>query len=173
MLGRRKKPNEHSYYSSSQRKVAIFGLVIFNLLILDEAIRSRNSASLLVAILLGLGCTFGFLRLALARISTSEQGIRVTNIFSSFELTWNEIDRFSIGKWQLLPYVCLIHLSNGGVRHATGIEENTNFANGSADEIVRELNEELASRRPLGGEDNRQLEAGAAQSELFRQARGR
>ena len=169
-VDRGKSPGERAYYSSSQRKVAFFGLVFFGLLILDEGIRSRTAISLLFAILLGCGCSVVFLRLALARIAASEQGIRVTNIFSSVELTWDEISYFSIGRWQLLPYVCLIHLNNGGLCHATGIEENTNFANGSAEEIVRELNEELARRRPDGFEPDGHggTGPGAAQSELFR-----
>lgn len=161
-----------SYYSSSQRKWAIFGLIVFTLLFLDEAFRWGSNSVVLVAALLGAAaCAYSFLRLAFSKVDAFEKGIHVTNIFSSFDLAWDQIDQFSIGRWSLLPYVCLIHLSDGEMLHATGIEESTNFANGSAQTIVDELNRELVERLP----DRLQRSPtdsglGAAQSELFRQS---
>lgn len=173
MLNIKKGNVDHVYYSPSQKGVGIFCFVFFTLAFLDEAVRWGGNAFVLV---LGIGGgvvnAVVCLRLAFARIESSERGIHVANVFTSFNLTWEQIDRFSIGRWTLLPYVCLIRLRDGTVQHATGIEENTNFANGSAEEIVDELNDELARRLPeRSSQPSAVSGSGSAQSELFGQPR--
>jgi hypothetical protein len=112
-------------------------------------------------------------RLAWSAIFTSPRGIHVANFMSSFDLRWEEIERFAIGRWKLLPYVCLIHLKNGKVKHAFGIEESTQRPDGSADEMAEELNHELIARSP-NRETAKQIRgSGAAQAEPFRELRGR
>jgi hypothetical protein len=111
-------------------------------------------------------------RLAWSAIVTSPEGIHVANFLSSFDLRWDEIDRFGIGRWKFLPYVCLIHMADGTSRHAFGIEESTQRPDGSAEEIADELNQELMKRRSNEHQD-RATSLGSAQSDLFRGSRGR
>jgi hypothetical protein len=164
------------YRSSSQRTWSIMSIFFFNAIAIDFILQYPGRPPVIVfAVLYGCVFTLGFGRLATAGVFATHKGVQVKNIFSGFSLRWDEIDRFAIGRWKLLPYTCLIYLRDGSMLHAIGIEENTNFANGSAEEIVRELNDELASRRPLASGDDRPIEAdpGSAQSELFRQSRDR
>lgn len=77
---------------------------------------------------------------------TSEQGIRVINVFSTTDFSWGEIRGFEIGRSGLFPLVCLIRIDDGSTKHAFGIQERTNFPNGSAERVTEELNAELARR---------------------------
>lgn len=81
-------------------------------------------------------------RAALARVVPSREGVRVQNVFSTFEVGWAEVERFEMGRRGILPYVCVVHLRDGGRRSATGIQERTNFPDGSAEEMVAALNTE-------------------------------
>jgi hypothetical protein len=72
-------------------------------------------------------------------------------VFSTFELPWQKIERFEIGESGLLPKVCVIHLEDGDEKRAMGIQERTNFPNGSAEAMADELNAELAMRIGGGG----------------------
>jgi hypothetical protein len=81
-----------------------------------------------------------------AGVEVFESGIRVRNVFSTFEVPWQQIEKFEIGESGLLPMVCLIHLKDGSEKHAVGIQERTNFPSGSAKAITDELNAELAKR---------------------------
>lgn len=142
---------ERVYRSSSHRPWSIVAIVFYGAIAVDFILQHPGRLSVVVfAILFGCISTLVFGRLAIAGIFTTQEGIQVKNIFAGFSLAWSDIDRFAIGRWSLLPYVCLIYLGDGRVLHASGIEENTNFANGSAEEIVRELNEELVRRRSGG-----------------------
>jgi hypothetical protein len=87
-----------------------------------------------------------YVRAIRSGITSSERGIEVRNVFSTFELPWREIERFEIGRSGLFPLVCLIHLRDGSRRHAFGIQERGNFPNGSAQALTQELNAELARR---------------------------
>jgi hypothetical protein len=173
VLSIRKGNADYVYCSPSQKGVGIFCFVFFTLAFLDEVIRwGGNTFVLVLGIGGGIVNAFVCLRLAFARIESSEHGIHVANVFTGVNLTWKQIDRFSIGRWALLPYVCLIHLRDGTVQHATGIEENTSFANGSAEEIVEELNDELARRLPERSSQSSVVSGSvSAQSELFGQPR--
>jgi hypothetical protein len=85
-------------------------------------------------------------RVASARISTSSNGIHVVNVFSSSRLAWDQIDKFDIGRSGIIPLVCRIHLRDGTTIHAFGIQERTNFPNGSAQGMANALNQELHAR---------------------------
>ena len=82
-------------------------------------------------------------RLLWAGIFTSSAGVHVTNILRSFDLRWEEIDRFEIGRWKVIQRACLIHLRDGETRFAAGIGESANLPNGAAEAMVEELNAEL------------------------------
>ena len=99
------------------------------------------------------------------------EGLHVINLLTVFDLTWDEIDRFEIGRWKLLPAVCLIRLRNGETSHIFGIEENFYFPGESGRKLVDELNAELSEYRSAGVA-HRQAIAGA-QDELFRVPRPR
>ena len=111
-------------------------------------------------------CILIGVRLALAGILVVDDGVRVRNFFRGFCLSWSEIERFEIGRWKLLPSVCLIYLRDGRRVHAFGLQESTNFANGSAQKMVDQLTEELARKRSrtVPGTDP---SAGRAQRQLF------
>ncbi len=114
----------------------------------------------------GLLCVVMGAKLASARIRVNGGGIHVVNIFRSFELDWSEIESFEMGRWSAFPSVCLINLSDGRYAHAFGLQESTNFANGSAQRMVDELMEELARRRSRTVSGT-QASAGSAQRRLF------
>ena len=91
-------------------------------------------------------------RMAWTAVFAKPDSIRVANMFSSFDLSSGEIQRFDIGRSRVLPYVCRIHTKDGKVRYAIGVEESTNFKTGSAARLAAELNDELAIRtRELEG----------------------
>ncbi|MDQ2632001.1 MAG: PH domain-containing protein [Actinomycetota bacterium] len=145
MFGQSEKP-EHEYYSRHQAIAGVFITIFYCLLFFSGVFE----ASLLeLRIFAGLNTiAFGLVgfRLIRARVAVFEWGIRVHNVFSTFELPWQDIARFEMGSAGLLPYVCLIHLRDGGRKQATGIQERTNFPSGSAEELAEELNAELAKR---------------------------
>lgn len=117
-------------------------------------------------VLTGLLCALMGARLASARIRVDRSGIHVVNIFKSFDLDWAEVRSFEMGRWTAFPSVCLIHLSDGRCAHAFGLQESTNFPNGSAQKMVDELAEELARQRSraMPGIDP---SVGSAQRQLF------
>jgi hypothetical protein len=85
-----------------------------------------------------------YVRAIRAGIDSTESGIEVRNVFFTFKLPWQVIERFEIGRSGLFPMVCLIHLRDGSSRHAFGIQERGNFPSGSAQSLTQELNVELA-----------------------------
>lgn len=87
------------------------------------------------------------IRFACARIAVLDNAILVANVFSSRSIRWRDIDRFQVGRWNLFPAVCLIYLSNGQVQHAFGIQERTNFPDGTAEGMAEDLNRELREHR--------------------------
>ena len=137
---------EREYYSRHQAIAGIFITAFYCLLFLSGVFAAKYLGVKIFAALstIGMG-TVGY-RLIRARIEVFERGIRVHNVFTTFELPWQEIARFGMGRSGLLPYVCLIHLRDGGRKHASGIQERTNFPSGSGKALADELNAELAKR---------------------------
>lgn len=110
-------------------------------------IRAPDSPSIIVlAALYGVVSTFVFSRLMWAGIFISPKGVHVANIFESFDLQWREIQRFELGRWKVIPRTCLIHLRDGRVKHAAGVEESVNFPKGDAEKTVDDLNDQLSER---------------------------
>jgi hypothetical protein len=91
--------------------------------------------------------TVGGLRAAWAGVFASQSGIHVRNVFSNVDLRWGQIERFDIGQSGLFPKVCRIHMKDGKVLRAFGIQES-NYASvrklAIAQKIADELNKELA-----------------------------
>jgi hypothetical protein len=133
----------------SRHQVALFsaiGVVGAGIAVgmLFEVERTSVLLLLIAFLVLWIPCN---VRLARSGIFTSEKGVRVANLLSSFELEWTEIEEFWIGRWGIFPYVGLIRLSSGEQKHALGIQERTNFPDGSGEEMVNELNREMRGRR--------------------------
>jgi hypothetical protein len=80
------------------------------------------------------------IKLAYSGVFPGDEEVRIVNYLSSFDLKWTEIEKFEIGRWGMLPYVCRITLLSGERRHAIGIQERTNFPDGSGEKMVKELN---------------------------------
>jgi hypothetical protein len=157
------------YRTRSQLIGGIVIIAVANLIALEKVLSNLDHPpTIYIGILFSVIFSTVGGRLAWSAVFTSPDGIHVANFVSSFDLRWEEIEKFDIGRWKLLPYVCLIHTKNGDVKHAFGIEESTQRPNGSAEEMAEELNRELAKRSPdmappiLRG-------PGAAQDELFQQ----
>jgi hypothetical protein len=86
-------------------------------------------------------------------VVASTRGVRVQNVFSSYALTWGEIERFDVGRCGIWPAVLRIHTREGRVLMAWGVQE-TNAdrlrppARRPAARIAGLLEEERAARRP-------------------------
>jgi hypothetical protein len=93
-----------------------------------------------------------------SNLMTTADGVRVSNPWSHYELRWEQIDRFELGRWRISSAVCLIRGVDGEIRPVVGIAEG-NLASGSAQKTVDELNDELSKRVPRSRR--------AAQAELF------
>jgi hypothetical protein len=134
------------YYSRYQAIAGVFITIFYCLLFFSgvfeaELLEVRIFAAVNTIAFAALG-----FRMVRSRVAVFEWGIRVHNVFTTFELPWRDIARFGIGRSGLLPYVCLIYLRDGGRKQASGIQESTNFPGGSAEALAEELNAELAKR---------------------------
>jgi hypothetical protein len=139
--------SERIYRCRSNTVAVVIWLVISNGFAISFIIRAPNSPSIVtLAILYGTVSTFVFVRLLWAGIFTSSEGVHIANVFESFDLQWNEIQRFEMGRWKVIPRTCLIHLRDGRVKHAAGVEESVNFPKGDAEKMVDDLNDQLSER---------------------------
>lgn len=135
-----------TYRSREQMVVCVAAVVVVDGLNLKAILGGGQGAALLVGtVLISILFTVAGLRAGFSSLTASEDGVRVSNAFSSFGLKWTEIERFEIGRWMLLPYVCLIRLKDGRTLHAAGVQE-ARIGNGWAEEAVDDLNAELAAR---------------------------
>jgi hypothetical protein len=141
-------------YRSRSQSITIFGTVIVGgAVVIGMMLESRHvevfiANVVFLAVLVAIG-----VRAARAGVVMSETGIRVMNVFSTVDLSWREIERFDVGRSGLFPLVCLIHLSDGSVLRTFGVQERTNFPNGSAEQMAEELNAELSQRRGGASDD--------------------
>lgn len=67
----------------------------------------------------------------------------MVNRLRSFDLAWAEIERFSIGRWTIFPFVCLTHIVDGLKLHLAAVNEGTWRTSGKGVRMMEELNEEL------------------------------
>ncbi|MGC1164489.1 MAG: hypothetical protein WA862_00120 [Solirubrobacterales bacterium] len=143
-------PGERTYQSKVPMVGAAIGTIIFFFI---------GASCIIAAPSLGQKLGYGSICLltsaALYRYGQSslvamEEGVRVGNPWSHYELRWEQIDRFELGRWRINSAVCLIRQVDDGIKPAVGIAEG-NLANGSAQKLIDELNAELAKRtaRPI------------------------
>jgi hypothetical protein len=145
MLSEDKKPYRRYYSRHQVLAVEIAGAVFFFILVSGLFASSYLGIKILILVsllaMLGMGS-----RIIRSGIETFHWGVRVRNVFSTFALQWEEIALLEIGRAGLFPMVCLINLKSGERKCAFGIQERTNFPDGSAAALVDELNAELAKR---------------------------
>jgi hypothetical protein len=143
-----------------------FGAVAFFFIGAAALIAAPSVAQRVIWGAFGLATSACMYRYAQSNLEARADGIRVSNPWSAFELPWQDIRRFEIGRWKLSSAVCLIHLRDGTVKPAIGVAEG-NLSNGSAERMVAELNDELDSRREALGVSVPRDAPGSAQAELF------
>jgi len=135
------------YKTRSQATVVALVGAGFCILMVGMIVSAKHAETIVFAgLCLAVTVPIG-LRTVFSELAVYDHGIKVRNPFSSFELGWDEIDDFDIGRARFLPMVCVIRLKGDGKRHATAIQERTNFPDGSAQAVVDALNAELATRR--------------------------
>jgi hypothetical protein len=140
----KKNPGESVYQSGMQRTGGTVLTVIGALMGIWMLSESRRPGTAIIAVVFLALYVPGCFRFARSRIVAHPGEVLIANVFSTRALAWTEIERFEIGRWTVFPYVCLVRMRNGEVEHAFGIQERTNFPDGSAELIAEKLNEELA-----------------------------
>ncbi len=144
-MGSSERPSRRFYSRSQVVAVEITGAIF--LFIFVSGLLASDTIGIrifILVVILGMGVVA--VRIIRSGVEAFDRSVRVKNVFSTYELSWREIDRFEVGQSGLLPMVCLIHLKDGSKKHAFGIQERTNFPDGSAEAMVDELNAELARR---------------------------
>jgi uncharacterized membrane protein YraQ (UPF0718 family) len=144
---KRSQESERIYRCRSNSVAAVIWLVISIGFAISFVLRAPDSPSIIIlAVLFGVVATFILARLLFAAIWVLPSGLRVANLFETFDLQWQDIERFEMGRWKILPRTCLIHLRDGRVKHAAGVEESVNFPKGDAVKMVEQLNGELREK---------------------------
>lgn len=143
-----------------------FGAVAFFFIGASALIAAPSVAQKVIWGAFGLATSVCMYRYAQSNLKAYPGGIRVSNPWSRFELPWQDIRRFEVGRWKVSSAVCLIHLRDGTVKPAIGVAEG-NLSNGAAERMVAELNDELDVRRQALGASPPRDAAGSAQAELF------
>jgi hypothetical protein len=161
-------PGQHVYFTRSHPVGGVlFGLIFGGIAIATAAVNFEKTGTVIFNVVLLLATVAFAYRFARARAIASPDGLHVINLMGSFDLDWEEIDRFEIGRWKLLPAVCLIRLRNGETSHIYGIEENYFLSGESGRRMVDELNAELSEYRGSAAATQDRPPAGA-QDALFR-----
>ncbi|MGB7587555.1 MAG: hypothetical protein WBM00_02485 [Solirubrobacterales bacterium] len=122
-----------------------FGTIAFFFIGVSALIAAPSVAQKVTWGAFGLATSACMYRYAQSSLTARSGGIRVSNPWSRFELPWQAIRRFEIGRWKLSSAVCLIRLRDGTVKAAIGVAEGR-LSTGSAERMVAELNEELDAR---------------------------
>jgi hypothetical protein len=123
-------------------------MFVFGALLVWAAIKERDAAPLgYVGVpLLFLVC----IRAAIQRVRVTDNGVDIRNFFGSRFIPWEEIDRFTVGRFQLLPAVGIVVLRDGSTYHAGAIQA-PNITRGrpvnGATRLVDSLNLLLAEAR--------------------------
>ena len=169
-MARSTDPAERVYITATHPAGGLLiGLVFGGLIILTAAFEYPNIGAVIYDLVFFVFTIAFAYRFARARGVASPEGLHVINLMTVFDLSWDEIDRFEIGRWKILPAVCLIRLQNGETSHIYGIEENYFFPGESGRKLVEELNAELSEYRSAGAAPEQAITG--AQDELFRAPR--
>jgi hypothetical protein len=118
MVDRREQ--QEVFRSHSQLIAVVLVTLIFLGLLAGTAVKERNGP--LIAIIMIPIILIGAVRLAMTRVMATDSGISVRNVFRSRFIPWDEIERFKVGRYQLLLAVCIIALRDGGTYHASAIQ---------------------------------------------------
>lgn len=59
---------------------------------------------------------------------------------SSISLKWDEIERFRLGRYRVLPAICRVDLRDGRVLHASGIRATPAAGLRASGELINDLN---------------------------------
>jgi len=149
-LIRRRNKARRVYRSRSQWIAGIVGLVVYGLIEVGTIAHTRHSTEnvLLQGIVL-LFIIFICGKLICLTVVSRDEGLHVVNMFSTFDLGWNQIDRFEVGRSGILPGVCRIYMKDGEIRSGIGISEAGYYVTpgGPAGRMVEELNKELTTHR--------------------------
>ncbi len=148
-------PHERVYQSKTPMVAAAFGTVAFFFLGASCLIAAPSIAQKLVYGVIFLTTSAALYRYAQSKLMATDEGIRVSNPWSRYELSWEQIDRFELGRWKVNRAMCRVCTVEGSVRPAVGIAEG-NFSTGSAGRMVDDLNDELARRIPRPTQRRRQ-----------------
>lgn len=143
-----------------------FGTVAFFFIGVSALMAAPSVSQKVIGGTFGLATSVCMYRYARSNLAALPDGIRVCNPWSRFELPWQDIRVFEIGRWKLSSAVCLIYLRDGTVKPAIGVAES-NLSTGSAQRVVAELNEELDARHQALGVSTPGDGAGSAQAVLF------
>ena len=143
----------HRYRNELQFYTAIGGGIFFDFIAIAQIVRTIGRSGsvqmyvILFYVALLVGLTIVASKMALATVIASPNGVHVVNTFSSFDLAWEQIDRFDLGRYgKVMSEVCRIHTRDGRVLPAIAVQEN-HIGGGSAVRMVEELNKELAEQR--------------------------
>lgn len=121
--------------------VFVPGWAMATVIVLEEI--PSPLATLLVVVLPGWVFAWLIVRAGWMGVQVTDDGARVRNLVRTREIPWTRIDRFSVGKTQLLPAAGLAHLTDGTVIPISGIQPRNIlfFSNDdSALDLVAELN---------------------------------
>jgi hypothetical protein len=151
-------PGERTHQSTAPMVGAAFGTFMFLVIGVSSIFAAPSIAQKLGYGSICLLTSAALYRLGQSKLVTTEDGVRVSNPWSRYELRWEQIDRFELGRWRLNPAVCLIRHVDGSIKPAIGVAEG-NLGTGSAQKSVDALNDQLARRMPRSGQ--------TAQAELF------
>ncbi len=138
------------YRSRSQLIAGIGGLVLYNLLAIATIAHKPTIRTIAFQVVAILFTTIVFGRLALAAIFVRDDKLRVINLLSSFEVKWDQIEHFGLGRAGILHGICRIYMQDGRVRNAFGVSESNYSAVrglGVAQQMVEELNGELRAHQ--------------------------
>lgn len=139
-------------YRSSEQAVliAIIGSVVTIIMLVQAVVAFKQGAPWwFIAAIAFLFIILSW-RGARAAIYAEEHAVRVVNPLKTELVSWSEIERFSLGRYGPWPHVGLMELKNGSRRHIFGIQAPnplTRPKNRSAQNLVEQLNQELAARK--------------------------
>lgn len=151
MLG--KQNNVDVYQSRTQRIGGAITGVVGALFGVSMLLDSQRTGGRIFAALFLVTYVPICIRFARSRLEAFPDRVFIANVFSNRSLPWSEIERFEMGRWTIFPSVLLIRLRDGGVKHAFGIQERTNYSDESSERMADELNAKLAKRT---GDENAQ-----------------
>ncbi len=146
-----KHRQNHVYRSRSQAFTIIMAALAYDFLMITWIVtKPGRNHSEVYAIISTIILSLIAWRAAVCSVVVSPTGVRVVNVFKTFEVPWSKIGQFDIGQSGLFPQVCRIHTRDGEVLRAFGIQEaNVSLLQSKdkrpARKIVAQLNLELAN----------------------------